>query len=469
MLALAAPGFITPGIVEKTSDGITWTKMGLVQDLGTPGDPDDSRADSGSVIFDEGIHKVWYSGYDGAHWRVLYSTSPDGVAWTKQGVVLDLGSPGEFDDDSVMSPSVLRKDNGTYQMWYHAQSTSLWGWRIGYATSRDGLDWVRHGIVLDIPCKTVAHPNVLIDETGTYRMWFSVYDGEHWRIGQAISTEGVNWVDMGVVLDVGKPGDPDSEYVYFPAVMTEPDGSYIMFYCHYDGGTSNVLDVQYATSPDGLGASWTKMRLSLMHGDEGDYDEIQAIPTTIRMRPDGLHELYYTGFDGSHRRMMLAVERPGEIEATIICHPNTLNLKSMGNWITCFIELPSGYDPREIVASTILLNGVLAPELDPKYGFVGDEDSYITDYDEDGVEERMVKFDREVVQILLDVGLGMGITLTGELKDGTKFKGSDSVRVIDPPEEVPVNPKSYFFPHQGRVTVIDGRIPLSIDERLRYR
>ncbi|MCK4445332.1 MAG: hypothetical protein KAW09_12360, partial [Thermoplasmata archaeon] len=70
-----------------------------------------------------------------------------------------------------------------------------------------------------------------------------------------------------------------------------------------------------------------------------------------------------------------------EIKAQIDCDPDTLNLKSKGNWITCYIELPLGYDPRDVDAGTILLNGVLMPELNPKYGFVRSEDSYIVDHD----------------------------------------------------------------------------------------
>jgi hypothetical protein len=126
------------------------------------------------------------------------------------------------------------------------------------------------------------------------------------------------------------------------------------------------------------------------------------------------------------------------ISSNLDCDPDTLNLKSKGNWITCYIELPLGYDPRDIDAGTILLNDTLSPELDPKYGFVKSEESYIMDHDGDGIEERMVKFDRFAVEEMLDVGFAVVLTLTGELSDGTKFEGMDKIRVINPPEDVPV-------------------------------
>jgi hypothetical protein len=119
------------------------------------------------------------------------------------------------------------------------------------------------------------------------------------------------------------------------------------------------------------------------------------------------------------------------IQATVDCDPDTLNQKSQGKWITCYIELPFGHDPRYIDASTILLNDVLAPELNEKYGFVKSETSYIMDHDGDGVLERMVKFNRSEVQQLLSIGDSVPLTITGKLFDGTEFAGTDEVRVID--------------------------------------
>jgi len=290
-------------------ENIVWQKMGLVQGLGAPGEPDDGSADSGSVMFDDGMYKVWYSGYDGNNWRLLYSTSPDGLVWTKHGIVVDLGPPGSYDDEYAMAPSVLKNNfTGTYEMWYVGQSISSYGWRILHANSTDGITWQKQGVAISkTPSRSVAHPNVHLDNNGVYRMWYSEYDQVHWRIGQALSNDGVNWSDQGIVLDIGAPGDPDSLYVYFPVVIIEPDGTHTMFYGGSDGNPNDILDIQYAMSPDGVGASWVKMGMTLSHGLPGDYDGVQATPTTARLRPDGLYELWYTGYEGNARRMMLAL------------------------------------------------------------------------------------------------------------------------------------------------------------------
>jgi hypothetical protein len=117
------------------------------------------------------------------------------------------------------------------------------------------------------------------------------------------------------------------------------------------------------------------------------------------------------------------------IDAYIDIDPNMINLKSKGKWITCYIELPPGYDVRDIDASTILLEDTITPVLDEKYGFVKSEESYIMDHDGDGIMERMVKFDRGEVENLLYRG-DYNLKVSGELTDGTMFIGySDDIRV----------------------------------------
>ena len=122
------------------------------------------------------------------------------------------------------------------------------------------------------------------------------------------------------------------------------------------------------------------------------------------------------------------------ITATIDVDPDTLNLRSKGQWITAYIQLPEGYNPEDIDATTILLNGTISPILDPKYGFVTNSSEYLVDNNGDVVLERMVKFDRaQVESFISSQGIGYGkasITVTGELVDGTSFEGTDIIFVV---------------------------------------
>ena len=109
-------------------------------------------------------------------------------------------------------------------------------------------------------------------------------------------------------------------------------------------------------------------------------------------------------------------------EAAIDIDPDTLNLNSKGKWITCYIELPEDYDVDDIDVSTVKLNGQVPAESHP---------TGTGDYDNDGIPDLMVKFDRSAVQEILQAGDEVEITVTGELNYETPFEGSDTIRVID--------------------------------------
>lgn len=116
------------------------------------------------------------------------------------------------------------------------------------------------------------------------------------------------------------------------------------------------------------------------------------------------------------------------VEATIDINPDTFYLKSQAKWITAYIQLPVGYNSEDIDATTILLNNTIQPVLDPKYGFVTNSSEYLIDHNEDGILERMVKFDRTEVMALLNIGEAT-LTITGKV-NGIPFEGSDTIRVI---------------------------------------
>jgi len=111
-----------------------------------------------------------------------------------------------------------------------------------------------------------------------------------------------------------------------------------------------------------------------------------------------------------------------DIPATIDIDPDTLNLGSKGEWITCYIELPGDHDVSDIDVSTVLLNGIVEAESQP---------TEVGDYDSDGIPDRMVKFDRASVQDILEPGDEVEVIVTGGLAGGTSFGGTDTIRVID--------------------------------------
>jgi len=131
-----------------------------------------------------------------------------------------------------------------------------------------------------------------------------------------------------------------------------------------------------------------------------------------------IDNVFYISYDAK----IVLVPESAIVEAAIDIAPDTLNLKSKGKWITCYIELPEGYDVEDIDVGTIKLNDQVPAESHP---------TEIGDNDDDGIVDLMVKFDRAAVQQILPAGDEVEITVTGELNDGTSFAGNDTIRVIN--------------------------------------
>jgi hypothetical protein len=86
------------------------------------------------------------------------------------------------------------------------------------------------------------------------------------------------------------------------------------------------------------------------------------------------------------------VQGPSELAADLNFDPNTLNTKSKGKYVTCYVELPEGLDPWDIDIATMTLNGIVPAQLKP---------TNVGDHDMDGIDDRMMKFSRSELIALL--------------------------------------------------------------------
>lgn len=126
------------------------------------------------------------------------------------------------------------------------------------------------------------------------------------------------------------------------------------------------------------------------------------------------------------------------IHAEIDIDPDTLNLKSNGRWITCYITFPEGYPPALFMPEKVALTRVneqtldrfIYSDLEAIHYELTDNNQYLGA--EDAEEFLKVKFIRSEVQAVLPIGEQIKLTVTGNLKNGASFQGTDIIRVTNP-------------------------------------
>jgi hypothetical protein len=136
-----------------------------------------------SVMIENGRWRMWYQ--SGRAWTeaspqplasydIRYAESDDGVRWRLGRPALSLAHPGEV---AIARFCPLRERNGEYHAWYSYRGND-WGYRLGYASSPDGLVWTRRddevGIALDPggwEASMISYPFVFDTEAGRFMLY----------------------------------------------------------------------------------------------------------------------------------------------------------------------------------------------------------------------------------------------------------------------------------------------------------
>jgi predicted GH43/DUF377 family glycosyl hydrolase len=116
---------------------------------------DPIAASTQCVLVENSIWKTWYMSY--VKWEIVngltepfyhikYAESKDGINWERKGIVcIDFKSDNEA---GIARPFVI-KENDRYKMWYSYRTAENYrtnkaqSYRIGYAESSDGINWIR--------------------------------------------------------------------------------------------------------------------------------------------------------------------------------------------------------------------------------------------------------------------------------------------------------------------------------------
>ncbi|MBN1503726.1 MAG: hypothetical protein JW952_01545 [Candidatus Eisenbacteria bacterium] len=360
------------------------------------------------VIFDDadGLYKMWFNcGTGYTDWQIHYATSPDGLTWADLGPVLPA---------STYSPCVL-KVGGVFHMWYCRVDMDLGLGYFTHATSVDGMAWTNAGRKYYYSGPSVVY------EGGMYRGWF----GQNGRIYYSTSSDGMTWGSFAQVMTAPAGWAEVSD----PCVLRTEAG-YEMWFT-LKPSSSTALYIGYATS--GNGTTWNAWPDPVLSPGPETWDSKYVLMPAV-LRDGTVYRMWYPGADdgaGSGEAIgyagEMAIVVPRVVPATVDFDPNTLNLKSNGKWVTCYIELPEGYNVIDIPLSSVMLNNSVHAAAWPWD---------IGDYDADEIADLMVKFDRSDVAAVVVPGADVEVAVTGELGKGM-FSGKDSITVIDPPGSRP--------------------------------
>ena len=229
--------------LATSRNGLHWSKAAEGQPVLEPGGvgtADETKADHPAVVRFAGRFHMWYTaGPRDSRYRICYATSEDGVRWQRQNggrPVLGPGSQGKFDDRVVLHPAVVRDPRGLLHMWYNGVGPQQ-DFRIGHATSRDGIKWERQndGNAVLSPGKVSGRREIYVYnamvllENSVYRMWYSsaldiTPQGRFAPHGSAIvyaeSRDGTNWIrDDAITLLSGNKGAEDAYACFAPYVV----------------------------------------------------------------------------------------------------------------------------------------------------------------------------------------------------------------------------------------------------------
>lgn len=236
----------------SSHDGINWAKY-LGNPVLTPGsDWDTYHVYASSVIKQDSIYKMWYAGYSGGSLtRFGYATSFDGKNWEKYlGNPVLTGGAGQWDGRYLTDPTVIF-DEGIYKMWYLG-GTLVDGKikeAVGYAVSEDGMNWIKYDKNPVFNTSELDVRPYIIKDSGLFIMVYNCFSGmgESTGICYATSPDGINWTpsSRNPIVTPGPPGSWDAAKLVHPAIIRN-GGTYKIYYVGFDASGRSRIGFAYA-------------------------------------------------------------------------------------------------------------------------------------------------------------------------------------------------------------------------------
>jgi len=282
-----------------------WMLRGVALDLGNPSEADEKSIESPLILkMGDSNYVMWYRGqtYADKLGRIMRATSTNGINWTKTGVVMIPAEP--YEEDKI-DPMAVIYENGEYKMWYGAPA---YGGCACYATSRDGIKWERYQNNPVLRKTSGAWDNegaggqlTVIKDGDKYKMYYKGFGSSvpGWTFyGLAESSDGIRWTKKGKVLS------PDPELgettIYKNLFAFRLEGNYYLVHSMAD-----YLSLFLCTSTDGR--KWHKNGFIFLRGQTpGNYDVKWATSPCLIVDRDVIRMWYEGGDPNGRVRTLLA-------------------------------------------------------------------------------------------------------------------------------------------------------------------
>lgn len=247
------PATVQIGYVTSP-DGYTWTKQGDEPVLRTDEVPYAGVAAlaSSALVEEDGTWVLYFYTWGGRTYPTTggigraTAPSPTGP-WTPDAeLVLQPGPEGAWDESHVLSPDVIKTEEG-YRMYYSGyDQTGVQ--QIGLATSTDGIHWERRATPVLSPAEGwesgwVHQPRVVQTPEGWVMFYRGTQNGPNMALGFATSADGVVWERSSLNPILSAKEVPKARAFWFTNLLYH-EGTYFLF---WEVGIGQITEIYLST------------------------------------------------------------------------------------------------------------------------------------------------------------------------------------------------------------------------------